>query len=288
MRVLFEPGLWTNASVRVGLIVGVVVAIASASVGLFTVVRSQSFAGHALADVASTGGAGAGLAGVSPLIGFVVGSLVGAGAMEAVGVERVRQRDVATGVVLGAATGLSALFLYLIALTSSSTGTTQTVLFGSLFTVAPSTVPVVVALSGAVVVTLAAIGRPLLFASLSPEAARARGVRVARVALAFTGLMAITVGLSSLVIGSILSTALLIGPPAAALRLGGRLAVSVVTATSLGVVAVVVGVILSYDSFYWWPSHRALPVSACVVLAVVLEYAALSIVGARRGRRVPR
>jgi zinc/manganese transport system permease protein len=268
---LVEPGLWSNAAVQTGLGVGAVVAIVSALVGLFTVMRSQSFAGHALADVATAGGAGAGVLGVSPLAGFVVGSLVGAGAMEAIGVERVRQRDVATGVVLGAATGLSALFLYLITLNSSSTGSTQLILFGSLFLVTRSTFLVVVGLSAAVCLALASLGRPLLFASLSPDAAKARGVAVTRVALLFTLLVAVTVGLSSIVIGSVLSTALLIGPPAAALRLGRRLSTTFLVASILGVVAVTLGVVLSYDSYFWWPSHRTLPVSFCVVALVVLE-----------------
>ncbi|MDE3139675.1 MAG: metal ABC transporter permease [Acidobacteriota bacterium] len=285
MHWLFEPGIWSNAAVRTGTGVGVVVAAVSALVGLFTVVRSQSFAGHALADVATAGGAGAGLFGFSPLGGFVIGSLLGAGAMEAIGVERVRQRDVATGIVLGGATGLSALFLYLITLNSSRTGSTQSILFGSLFSVSNSSFVLISALSLVVTLALGALGRPLLLTSVSPDAARARGVAVRRVALAYTLLMAVTVGLSAIVIGSVLSTALLIGPPAAALRLGRRLGASLVMAVVLGALAVVAGVVASYDSYYWWPSHRALPVSFCVVTMVVVELIVTSALARRAGAR---
>ncbi|MBU6515070.1 MAG: metal ABC transporter permease [Acidobacteriota bacterium] len=285
MHWLFEPGIWSNAAVRTGTGVGVVVAAVSALVGLFTVVRSQSFAGHALADVATAGGAGAGLFGFSPLGGFVIGSLLGAGAMEAIGVERVRQRDVATGIVLGGATGLSALFLYLITLNSSRTGSTQSILFGSLFSVSNSSFVLISALSLVVILALGALGRPLLLTSVSPDAARARGVAVRRVALAYTLLMAVTVGLSAIVIGSVLSTALLIGPPAAALRLGRRLGASLVMAVVLGALAVVAGVVASYDSYYWWPSHRALPVSFCVVTMVVVELIVTSALARRAGAR---
>ena len=282
---LLEPGLWTNEAVRTGVGVGTVVAIVSALVGLFTVMRGQSFAGHALADVATAGGAGAGVAGFSALTGFVVGSLVGAGAMEAIGVERVRQRDVATGVVLGGATGLSALFLYLITLNSSSTGSTQLILFGSLFSVSSATFLVVSGISLAVCVAMGVIVRPLLFISLSPDAASARGVAVRRVALLYTLVMALTVGLSAIVIGSVLSTALLIGPAAAALRLGRGLAQTFLSAAALGVVAVALGVVLSYDSYYWWPSHRALPVSFCVVALVVGELVVVSVLRRATSRR---
>ena len=285
MHWLLEPGIWSNAAVRTGTGVGVVVAAVSALVGLFTVVRSQSFAGHALADVATAGGAGAGVFGFSPLGGFVIGSLLGAGAMEAIGVERVRQRDVATGIVLGGATGLSALFLYLITLNTSSTGSTQSILFGSLFSVSNSSFVLISGLSLVVTLALGVLGRPLLLTSVSPDAARARGVAVRRVALAYTLLMAVTVGLSAIVIGSVLSTALLIGPPAAALRLGRRLGASMVMAVALGAGAVIAGVVASYDSYYWWPSHRALPVSFCVVTMVVVELTVTSALARRASAR---
>ena len=87
------------------LVIGAVSALVSAVVGVFTVVRGQSFAGHALTDVATTGGSGAFFYGVSPLLGFLGAGVLGAGAMELVGVQRLRGRDVATGVVLGVATG---------------------------------------------------------------------------------------------------------------------------------------------------------------------------------------
>jgi len=282
---LVEPGLWSNSAVHLGAAVGVVVAAVSAWVGLFTVLRAQSFAGHALADVAMAGGAGAGLLAWPALVGFVTGSLAGAGAMELIGVERLRQRDVATGVVLGAATGLSALFLYLVSLDSSSSGATQVILFGSLFSVSAHVLWLVLVACALLAVGVAAIGRPLLFSSVSPEAAGARGVRVARVSLSFTAVMAVTVGLSAIVLGAVLSTALLIGPPAAALRLGRGLRATGLAAAAFGTGAVLAGVVASYDSYYWWPSHRALPVSFCVVTVIVLELAAVSAVRALARRR---
>ena len=282
---LVEPGLWSNSAVHLGVAVGVMVAAVSAWVGLFTVLRAQSFAGHALADVAMAGGAGAGLLAWPALVGFVTGSLAGAGAMELIGVERLRQRDVATGVVLGAATGLSALFLYLVSLDSSSSGATQVILFGSLFSVSAHVLWLVLVACALLAVAVAAIGRPLLFSSVSPEAAGARGVRVARVSLSFTAVMAVTVGLSAIVLGAVLSTALLIGPPAAALRLGRGLRATGLAAAAFGTGAVLAGVVASYDSYYWWPSHRALPVSFCVVTVIVLELAAVSAVRALARRR---
>lgn len=284
---LIEPGLFANHSVDNALAVGAVVAVVSAVVGIFTVLRGQSFAGHALTDVATAGGAGAFLAGVAPLAGFIGGGVVGAAAMDVIGVQRVKGRDIATGVVLGAAMGLAALFLYLSATHSSATGTTQLILFGSIFTVQSSTLPEVFVLSVAVLVVVAIIGRPLLLSSVSTELAFAKGVRLRAVGFVFMVVLAVSVGLSAIVIGSILSTALLIGPPASALKVVGRFGVGVAVAMALGVGATVLGVVLAYDSFYWFPSHRGLPVSFFVVVVVVVEFGVASVLQRWRHARTP-
>jgi zinc/manganese transport system permease protein len=284
---IFEPGLFANSSVRTALVVGAVVAVVSAVVGIFTVLRGQSFAGHALTDVATAGGAGAFLAGVAPLVGFIGGGVVGAGAMDVIGVQRVKGRDIATGVVLGAATGLAALFLYLTTTHSSATGTTQSILFGSIFTVQSSTLPEVAVLSAVVLVTLAAIGRPLLLSSVSPELASARGVHLRTIGLTFMVVLAVSVGLSAIVIGSILSTALLVGPPASSLKLVRRFGAGVLLAIGLGLVATVLGIVLAYDSYYWSSSHRGLPVSFFVVVVVVAEFVLSSFIFKWRRARTP-
>ena len=142
---LFEPGLASSGPVRVALLVGTVVAVTSGVVGVFTVTRGQSFAGHALADVATTGGSGAFLIGLNQFWGFLAFGIGAAAFLEIIGVQRRRGRDVATGVVLGAGLGLAALFLYLDAARTSTTGASFTVLFGSIFVIASSTVPALIA-----------------------------------------------------------------------------------------------------------------------------------------------
>ena len=101
--------------------------------------------------------------------------MIGAGAMDLIGVQRVRSRDLATGVVLGVATGLSALFLYLDTTQHATTGATQQILFGSIFTVDPSTVPVVVALGVLTLAAIAVISRPLLLSTVEPRDRRRGG-----------------------------------------------------------------------------------------------------------------
>ena len=246
--------------------IGAVSALVSAVVGVFTVVRGQSFAGHALTDVATTGGSASFFYGISPLLGFLGAGVIGAGAMDLVGVQRLRGRDIATGIVLGVATGVAALYLYLDTTKSATTGAAQQILFGSIFTLDPSTIPLVTILSLVTLAVIAYIYRPLLLSSLSPDLAAARGVSVRGVGLLFMLALAISVGLSSIAIGSILSTALLIGPAAASLRLTISLRHAFVVAVAIGVTATWLGVLFAYDSYYWFPSSQGLPVSFFIVL----------------------
>jgi len=282
MHILVEPGFFASGPVHTAGILGAVVAVVSAIVGVFTVMRSQSFAGHALTDVATTGGSGAFLVGLNPLAGFIGGGVIGAGAMELIGVQRVRSRDLATGIVLGVATGLSALFLYLDTTQHATTGATQQILFGSIFTVDPSTLPVVIALGAVTLAAIAVIYRPLLLSTASPEIAAVAGVPVRLTGVLFMLALAVAVGLSSIAIGSILSTALLIGPPATALRLSRNVHAAMILACALGIATTWLGILLAYDSYYWVPSHQALPVSFFIVAIAVVLYLLSGLPAVRR------
>jgi len=192
--------------------------------------------------------------------------------MEMIGVRRARGRDLATGIVLGASIGLAALFLYLGTTRSSTTGASQQILFGSIFSTDSSTVPIVVVFSVVCLGIIAFVRRPLLLSSVSTDIAAARGVPLRLVGLLYMLALALAVGLSSLAIGAILSTALLIGPAAIALRLTNRIGWAMVAACVIGVVATLLGVLLAYDSYDWNSRHAAWPVSFFIVVIIFLLY----------------
>lgn len=281
---LFEPGFFGSPQVHTALVIGGVTAVVSAIVGVFTVIRGQSFAGHALTDASATGGSGAVLVGINPLAGFVLGALTGAGAMEAVGVRHIRGRDLATGIVLGASIGLASLFLYLTTSSTATTGATQQILFGSIFVTGPSTVPIVALSSVLSVGIVIAVFRPLLLCTVDPDMAAAKGVPVRTVGMAYMAALALAVGLSSLAIGAILSTALLIGPPATALRLTKRVGRALVASCAIGVATTWLGILLAYDSPDWGRGHDTLPVSFCIVGLIFVSYLLSGLVF-RRSRR---
>lgn len=282
---VFEPGFFSSEPVHVALAVGGIVAIVSASVGVFTVIRGQSFAGHALSDIGSAGGSAAVLAGVSTLYGFIALNVVAAGVMELIGIRK-RGRDLATGIVLGAALGLAALFLYEDTVVSNTTGATVNVLFGSIFTIDPGTVPIIVVLGSVSLALTAVLYRPLLLTSVSDDLAAARRVPVRLVGIGYLLVLAVAVSLSAVTIGAILSTALLIGPAATSLRMVNRTGAAIALAAALGVAATWLGILLAYDSAAW-SGGQGWPVSFCIVAVIFVLYFA-SALPARFKTRRPR
>ncbi|TMM02635.1 MAG: metal ABC transporter permease [Actinobacteria bacterium] len=272
LATVFGHGFFESGPVHTALTVGATAAIVSGTVGVFAVIRGQSFAGEALSDIGAAGGSAAFLAGVGALWGFLASAVGAAAVMELIGIQRPRGRDLATGIVLGASLGIAALLLYLGTTVRSTTGATVTILFGSLFAVDPGTIPAIVAFSALALAVIMLVQRPLLLSSLSPELAAARGIRVRVIGATYLLALAVAVALAALSIGAILGTALLIGPAATALRLTSRPGRAIAIAAAIGMAATWLGIVLAYDSFYWPPRGHGWPVSFFVVALVLMAY----------------
>ena len=286
MSAIFEPGFFSDATVQTAALVGCVVAIVTAWVGVFTIIRSQSFAGEALGDLGATGGSAAFLVGVSALWGFVAVALAGAVGIELLGRRHKSGRDLATGIVLGAGLGLAALFLYLDTTSSSTTGVSVTVLFGSLFAIDRSLLTPATLLGLVALALVAGSHRRLLLSAVSPELAAARGVRVRAVGAVYLAALALAVALAAVTIGAVLSTALLIGPPATAIRITKRPVAAITVAALLGVLATLLGILLAYDSYYWPPVDHGWPVSFLIV-ALIFSFYLLTFLPLPRRRKAP-
>ncbi|MGA7537135.1 MAG: metal ABC transporter permease [Steroidobacteraceae bacterium] len=281
LGMIFAPGFLANGPVLTALVVGGGAAVVSAVVGVPTVMRGQSFAGHALADVSSAGGSASFLLGMSPLWGFLGMAMIAAGATELADMRDAGERDLVTGIVLGAGLGLAALFLYFDITSMSTTGAAITILFGSMFAIPASIVPPALTAGLGAITAVAVISRPLLLSSLSPELARAQGVRVRLIGLVHVFALALAVSLSAMTIGALLSTALLIGPAATGLRLANRPGTAVTLSVAIGLAASWGGILLAYDSFYWTPGQGS-PVSFFIVGLIVFFYV-MAVLSVRRG-----
>ncbi len=257
-----------NDQVITALQAGTVVALVCAVIGFFVVLRGLSFIGHAVTDIGFTGGAGAALLGINALWGllaFCVAAALGVGALG----DRARERDVATGVILALALGVGALFLYI---NTRFVSQPFTLLFGSIFEIDPNITRVMIVIGGACLLLLALLARPLFFCSVSPQVAEARGVPVRLVSALFLLCMAVAVAEAAQVVGVLLSTALLIGPPATASYLVSRPGAGIAVACAIGVLETWAGIALSYDSYYWPPGEKGWPVSFFICTLVLLFY----------------
>jgi zinc/manganese transport system permease protein len=284
---VFGPGFFSSSPVHVALIVGGLSAVVCGVVGTFTVLRGQSYAGHALADLSVTGGSASFLANVSALWGFAGMGVLAAGIMDMIGIRNTRGRDLATGIVRGAGLGLGALFLFWDANKTSTTGASITILFGSMFSTSTSEIPIVVGFGIPALAIVAILYRPLLLSTVSPELGAVRGVKVRLTGLACLLAIALAVSLSAITVGAILSTALLVGPAAIALRLTNTPGRATLTAAAIGLGATWIGIVLAYDSYNWPPSgHGGWPVSFFIVALIFVAYLAAQLLGRRRAGAV--
>ena len=200
------------------LIGGSLVAVAAGLLGYFVITRQNAFAAHALAHIGFPGATGAILIGAPVTLGLAV-FCVGGGLLIGLFGRRVADREMATGTILALATALGVLFA---SLASANASTTTSVLFGNLLAISQDQLWVYAAFTLAVVVTLAVLARPLLFASVDPAVAEARGVPVRALGLAFVVLLALTITMAVQVVGTLLLFALVVTPAATALRITAR------------------------------------------------------------------
>jgi zinc/manganese transport system permease protein len=225
-----------------------IVAVVSGLVGTFLVMRGQTFAGHALAHVGFTGATGAVLIGVPPIWGLVVLTVLGGVGMGLLG-ERVGERDVAIGIVLAVSLGFGLLFLHFFTAYASQA---TALLFGNVLGVDSPTLWTLLVLGLVSVTALAVLSRPLLFASLQPELAEAKGVNLRLVSVLFLAVAALAVAECSQIVGVLLVFTLMVGPAAAAQKLTTRLASGLALSVALALAEAWLGIALAY----WtdWPS----------------------------------
>jgi len=225
-----------------------IVAVLAGAVGFFLVLRGQTFAGHALAHVGFTGATGAVLFGLSPMAGLVAFTVVAGFGMGLLG-EKLSERDVAVGMLLSLALGLGLLFLHFY---TSYASQAAALLFGNVLGVDNAALAALAALALASFLGLAAISRPLMFATLQSELAEARGVPIKFVSTAFLVIVAVCVAECAQIVGVLLVFTLMVGPAAAALGFTRRLYVAAGLAALLALAEAWGGLTLAF--YTDWPT----------------------------------
>jgi zinc/manganese transport system permease protein len=234
--------------VHTALLAGAVVAVVSGAIGTFVVTRGASFAVHAVSELGFTGAAGALVLGVDPVAGMIAGSLLVGGVLGLLSL-RGRERDSAIGAVLAFGLGVGVLFLSLYQ--GYATEATN-LLFGSIVGVSDRQLAVLAVVAVIVVAGIAAAYRPLLFSSIDPEVAEARGVPVRALSVLTFLLLALTTAEAIQVVGVLLVLTLVITPAAAAQRLTANPATAILLSIVIALVATEGGIFLSLQQP--WPT----------------------------------
>ncbi len=242
--IIFQPLQYDF--MRNAYVAGTIVAIVSGIVGFFVVLRGLSFAAHALSHIGFAGATAAVVLGVEPLFGLLAFTVAAGLTMGRLG-ERLRGRDVAIGIVLAFSLGLGALFLSLYTRYATQA---YNILFGTILGVSQADVVISLALGLVVVGTLAVLFRPLLFASIEPEVAAARGVPVQALSTVFFVVVAVAVAEAVQVVGVLLIFTLLVAPAATAGYLARRPSWAIAIGTALAIVETWLGISMAYYTQY--------------------------------------
>jgi zinc/manganese transport system permease protein len=259
--------------VRNSLYAGAALGLVGGLVGVFVIARDLPFAVHGISELSFAGASGALLLGTSVVTGSFVGSLVAAVLIGLLG-GRAREKNSVIGVLMPFGLGLGILFL---SLYHGRTANKFGLLTGQIVAIDNSSLTTLLVTAVAVLVALAVVWRPLMFASVDAEMARARGVPVGLLSGGFMVLLGLTVAVSVQVVGALLVLALLATPAAAAIRVTTSpvwmpaLSVAIALASMLG------GILLALGT--------SVPISPYVTTISFLCYVACRVAGGRRWRR---
>lgn len=230
---------------------GTIAAVLAGALGWFMVLRRQSFAGHTLAVVTFPGAAGAILLGITATAGYYAAA-IGAALVIALlprgpGGQARGNESAVIGTIQAFALACGALFTSLYG--GFLNGLTD-LLFGTFLGVSAGQVLILLAVAAAALAVLAAVARPLFFATVDPDVARARGVPVRALSAVFLILLGCAAAEVSQITGALLVFALLVMPAAAAQRLTARPALSFTLTIGFGVVIVWLGLAAAFYSVY--------------------------------------
>ena len=263
--------MFAQEFVRNAWLAGTAIALASGLIGYFVVLRAEVFAGDALSHVAFTGALAAAAAGIDIRIGLFAATILIALLLGALG-DRSHADDVTIGVTFAAILGLGVYFLALFS-TGSGGGNGllgARTLFGSIFGLSATAALIAALIAAGIIAVLLAIARPLLFASIDPTVAAARGVPVGALGLLLLALLGATTAEATQAIGALLLLGLLAAPAGAAQRLTANPYQALGLSATLAVLSTWAGLTISYLIPKLPPSSAIIAVATGIYLLAFL------------------
>ena len=256
--------------VRNSIIAAVFLGVVGGLVGVLVMTRDLPFAVHGVSELSFAGASGALLFGLSVTGGAFVGSVLAALLIGLLGM-RARDRNSIIGVLMPFGLGLGILFL---SLYQGRAANKFGLLTGQIVAIDDTALRTLVVTSIAILVVLAVIWRPLMFASVDPVMATARGVPTRVLGLVFMLVLGCAVAISVQVVGALLILALLVTPAAAAMRVSASPLLVPLLAVLFALAAVVGGILVSLGT--------SIPISPYVTTISFVIYLGCRLLGASR------
>lgn len=254
------------------ILAGAVLGIIGGFVGMFVMMRDHAFAVHGVAEMSFAGAALFLLLGYDVVTGSLVGSIASAVLIGLLGVKRSESNSV-IGALMPFGLGLGILFL---SMYEGRANNKFSLLTGQIVSVDDSQLTEMIIGAIVIILALLVMWRPLTFASLDPEVARAKGVPLRGLSLAFMVILGIAVALSVQVVGSLLVLALLITPSAAALKVTASPLKALICSVIFAEISMVGGIMLALAG--------SLPISPYVTTISFVIYLMCRVIASLRKR----
>ncbi len=245
-----------------GIVAAILVAIACGLIAPFVMMRGLAFAVHGTSELAFTGAAAGLLTAQNPILGAYVGAVIVATLIGVFG-NKEKERDSTIGVTLAFGLGVGVLLLsYYKGFASSATN----ILFGNIFGVTNWQIWLLGAITLLVILIMALIQRPLLFASVDPEVARAKGIKVKVLNFLFLYLLSLTVTSAAQVVGTLLVLSLTVTPAIAARKISAKPVTVTIYSIIFALISSVGGIFASLESGNIRPSILVSGISFLIFL----------------------
>jgi zinc/manganese transport system permease protein len=258
--------------VRNSIIAGAILGVVGGLIGPFVMTRDLAFAVHGVSELSFAGASAALLFGMNVIAGSITGSLIAALLIGILG-SRARERNSIIAVLMPFGLGLGILFL---ALYKGRSANKFGLLTGQIVSVDNPQLAMLIIISAVVIAGLCVIWRPLSFASVDADVARARGLPVTTISIVFMILLGLATAVSIQIVGALLVLSLLVTPAAAAMRVTASPWLTPLLSVAFAVTSVVGGILLALGG--------GLPISPYVTTISFVIYIICRIIGARRQR----
>ncbi|ACV81195.1 metal ABC transporter permease [Nakamurella multipartita] len=255
------------------ILAGAILGLVGGLIGVFVMMRDLTFAVHGISELSFAGASFALLVGMNVVVGSIMGSLLAAVVIGVLGV-KARERSSIIGVLMPFGLGLGVLFL---SLYPGRSANKFGLLTGQIVAVDDPQLYWLGGISLLVLAALAVVWRPLMFASVDPDIAAARGVPVRALSPVFMLMLGLTVAMAIQVVGALLVLSLLVTPAAAAMRVTASAVWVPVLSVVFAMVSTVGGILLALGG--------SIPISPYITTISFAIWVVCRLLGSARTRR---